>query len=333
MVAVINTAADSQHGSWQDRLLEASHVAVMNGIPLHKSKDAIELFGAIDNTSSQCPGFVDGFCVPCPDDKPLWWLVLRWLKMMLYKIARSYTGKPLLLMILPLSVGLFVGYSMGRTQSQQWRKQQYASKKMSFFAVVLMRLRDWISVLCLLFFLKDQPCHLVRENSKHDDETCSSEAGSLLGEKDVEERLRKENPSLLSREERVRIDLKSDIGTNQESGVDPSRVPRHVAVIMDGNRRYGKEKYGNATRGHWDGSSKLVDFAKWCIAENVSVLTVYAFSTENWNRPPDEVAALMSIFARYCDELRVEALKRNIRILVLSTEAERVRHFLNKGCS
>lgn len=67
-----------------------------------------------------------------------------------------------------------------------------------------------------------------------------------------------------------------------------------------------------------------MDFAKWCIAEGIRVLTVYAFSTENWNRDPSEVASLMAIFAKYCDELRVEALERNIRIHVLSTEYERV---------
>ena len=58
------------------------------------------------------------------------------------------------------------------------------------------------------------------------------------------------------------------------------------------------------------------------------MLTCYAFSTENWSRDPSEVAALMAIFAKYCDELRVEALERNIRIHVLSTESERVRHLL-----
>lgn len=93
---------------------------------------------------------------------------------------------------------------------------------------------------------------------------------------------------------------------------------------MDGNRRYGRAKYGDVSRGHWDGSSKLVEFAKWCVAEEISVLTVYAFSTENWNREPSEIRALMTIFSEYCDELRVEALKRNIRIHVLSTDTSRV---------
>jgi hypothetical protein len=130
--------------------------------------------------------------------------------------------------------------------------------------------------------------------------------------------------NLAEKENQVRTELKSDANAARESGVELENVPRHVAVIMDGNRRYGRARYGNVSKGHWDGSKTLVDFAKWCIAEKVQVLTVYAFSTENWNRDPSEVASLMAIFCKYCDELRVEAIERNIRIRVLSTETERV---------
>jgi undecaprenyl diphosphate synthase len=70
----------------------------------------------------------------------------------------------------------------------------------------------------------------------------------------------------------------------------------------------------------------LVDFAKWCIAEEIQVLTVYAFSTENWNRHPSEVASLMALFVKYCDELRVEAIQRNINIRVLSTDEVNVSY-------
>ena len=129
---------------------------------------------------------------------------------------------------------------------------------------------------------------------------------------------------LAERENTARQHLSSDANTSRESGVPLSSVPRHIAVIMDGNRRYGRQRYGSATRGHWDGSKTLADFAKWCIAEGVQVLTVYAFSTENWDRDPDEVAALMAIFVRYCKELREEALARGIRLRVLSTEADRI---------
>ena len=113
--------------------------------------------------------------------------------------------------------------------------------------------------------------------------------------------------------------------------MDPADVPRHIAVIMDGNRRYGMSTYGDAARGHWDGSKTLIEFSKWCISEGVRVLTVYAFSTENWDRDPSEVSALMSMFLRYCDELRVEAVRRGIRIRVLTTEGGRIPDDVRAG--
>jgi undecaprenyl diphosphate synthase len=132
------------------------------------------------------------------------------------------------------------------------------------------------------------------------------------------------------RDEQTRLELRANEST-RESGVDLECVPGHIAVIMDGNRRYGKSKYGNATRGHWDGSKTLIEFTKWCIAEGVQALTVYAFSTENWDRDPSEVSALMSIFCKYCEELRVEALQRGIRIHVLSTDDARIPSDVREG--
>jgi undecaprenyl diphosphate synthase len=67
------------------------------------------------------------------------------------------------------------------------------------------------------------------------------------------------------------------------------------------------------------------------MAEGIQALTVYAFSTENWDRDPSEVSALMSIFCKYCEELRVEALERGIRIHVLETESERIPLDVRKG--
>ena len=78
------------------------------------------------------------------------------------------------------------------------------------------------------------------------------------------------------------------------------------------------------TQGHWQGSKKVVDFAQWCIVEGIETLTLYAFSTENWRRDPAEVSALMTIFCKYCEEIRVEALEKGIRVNILSTETEKV---------
>lgn len=94
---------------------------------------------------------------------------------------------------------------------------------------------------------------------------------------------------------------------------------RHVAVIMDGNRRFGREKHSDALQGHWAGGQTLVDFVQWCKDEGLEVATLYAFSSENWARDPVEVTALMAIFAKYAESLRQEATERNVRVCVLST--------------
>lgn len=99
---------------------------------------------------------------------------------------------------------------------------------------------------------------------------------------------------------------------------------RHVAIIMDGNRRYGREKYGDALKGHWDGGQTLVDTVRWCMEEGVQFLTVYAFSTENWKRDKTEVEVLMTIFVKYAERCEKEALENNIRIRVFCTERERL---------
>jgi len=99
----------------------------------------------------------------------------------------------------------------------------------------------------------------------------------------------------------------------------PSKVPKHIAVIMDGNRRFGRQKHGNALQGHWAGGQTLVDMIQWCKEDGVQVLTVYAFSTENWSREPLEVQTLMAIFAKYADSFRTEALTHNVKVNVLTT--------------
>ena len=75
----------------------------------------------------------------------------------------------------------------------------------------------------------------------------------------------------------------------------------------------------------------MIDFAKWCIEEGIEILTVYAFSTENWNREKKEIDVLMSIFVKYCNDLRVEAKKQNIKINIFSTDFERLPSNVKAG--
>jgi undecaprenyl diphosphate synthase len=74
----------------------------------------------------------------------------------------------------------------------------------------------------------------------------------------------------------------------------------------------------------------LADFVEWCIEEGVQVLTVYAFSTENWNRDPVEVAMLMELLVHYCHKLKEDAKKRNVRIKGIVTDDHKVRESCNQ---
>ncbi|CEG44214.1 di--cis-decaprenylcistransferase [Plasmopara halstedii] len=115
------------------------------------------------------------------------------------------------------------------------------------------------------------------------------------------------------------------------SGRGDLKIPRHIAVIMDGNRRYGKIKYGAGVRGHSDGSKTLVNFTGWCIEAGITMLTVFAFSTENWNREQSEIDALMNLFNEFMHEIVPEALKKSIRVRVLVSDGRKMPPYILKA--
>lgn len=79
--------------------------------------------------------------------------------------------------------------------------------------------------------------------------------------------------------------------------LDQEKMPKHVAIIMDGNRRYSKLQGNmNVIEGHKKGVSTLENVLEWCIDLGIKIVTVYAFSTENFNRPQQEVEGLMNLF-------------------------------------
>lgn len=80
---------------------------------------------------------------------------------------------------------------------------------------------------------------------------------------------------------------------------DTSRLPRHIAVIMDGNGRWATERGLPRVAGHRAGVEALRDIIKTCSRLGIEMLTLYAFSTENWKRPPEEVDALMQLLVEY----------------------------------
>ena len=85
--------------------------------------------------------------------------------------------------------------------------------------------------------------------------------------------------------------------------MDQKHLPIHIGFIMDGNRRWAKEHGVTTPQGHKAGADALEKIVEACFERGIRHITFYAFSTENWNRPAPEVAALMTLFSRYLDSL------------------------------
>jgi len=96
--------------------------------------------------------------------------------------------------------------------------------------------------------------------------------------------------------------------------MDPQNIPQHIAIIMDGNGRWAKERGLPRIAGHREGAESLRVVLKACNEFGVKYLTVYAFSTENWQRPKDEVDFLMNLFAETIDRELDELMANRIRI-------------------
>ncbi len=99
--------------------------------------------------------------------------------------------------------------------------------------------------------------------------------------------------------------------------VDMSRLPRHIAIIMDGNGRWAKKRGLPRTAGHKIGAETFRDIAAYCRELGVEYLTVYAFSTENWKRPKDEVDTIMRLLEQYLQEAINTMEKDQIRLRIL----------------
>jgi undecaprenyl diphosphate synthase len=94
-------------------------------------------------------------------------------------------------------------------------------------------------------------------------------------------------------------------------------IPRHVAIIMDGNGRWAKARGVPRLMGHRAGRESVREAVRGCVALGVDVLTLYTFSTENWNRPRREVQALMGILRQTLREERRELRDNNVRLAVI----------------
>ena len=105
---------------------------------------------------------------------------------------------------------------------------------------------------------------------------------------------------------------------NKKSGAGQNRpVPRHIAIIMDGNGRWAQKRGLPRTAGHAAGSETFRRIATYCRDIGVQYLTVYAFSTENWKRSSEEVGAIMGLFDQYLREAIDEMERDHIRLRIL----------------
>ena len=96
-----------------------------------------------------------------------------------------------------------------------------------------------------------------------------------------------------------------------------TNLPEHIAIIMDGNRRWAKQRHLDPRLGHKKGAETLENIVKYCNKIGIKYLTVYAFSTENWKRSKEEVSALMLLLQNYLDDFFKRADTDNIRIKML----------------
>ncbi len=105
--------------------------------------------------------------------------------------------------------------------------------------------------------------------------------------------------------------------SQHDVNLDREKLPSHVAIIMDGNGRWAKKKLMNRIKGHEHGSDTVRSIVTAARELGIKVLTLYAFSTENWARPEHEVKALMMLLKKFVISQRSELSKNNIRLNII----------------
>ena len=114
---------------------------------------------------------------------------------------------------------------------------------------------------------------------------------------------------------------------------DKETMPKHIAIIMDGNRRWARAKGKSASLGHKEGAKTLEKIVRYANKIGLRYITVYAFSTENWKRAEEEVKSLMMLLQTYLDDYSKRADTENIRVKILgdiSALSEGMQKSINK---
>jgi len=111
---------------------------------------------------------------------------------------------------------------------------------------------------------------------------------------------------------------------------DINIIPRHVAIIMDGNGRWAKQRGVPRLKGHEEGTQSVEAVLRACKRSGIQYLTLYAFSTENWVRPPSEIKGLMQILAQFLKTRETDMLKEKIRLRAIGRLHDLPRPVLNE---
>src|SRR5437899_2879892 len=99
--------------------------------------------------------------------------------------------------------------------------------------------------------------------------------------------------------------------------IKPGKLPRHIAIIMDGNGRWAKQRHLPRVFGHRAGIGSVRDIVRACGELGIKVLTLYAFSAENWTRPTSEISALMRLLEEYLQRELPELQKNRVQLRVI----------------
>jgi undecaprenyl diphosphate synthase len=94
-------------------------------------------------------------------------------------------------------------------------------------------------------------------------------------------------------------------------------IPQHIAIIMDGNGRWAQKRHMPRTVGHAKGAAGVRDLVEFCAHKGVKYLTLFAFSTENWSRPEEEVSTLMGLFLQYLEKESKNLSQAGVRLHVI----------------
>jgi undecaprenyl diphosphate synthase len=105
--------------------------------------------------------------------------------------------------------------------------------------------------------------------------------------------------------------------TANRLGLTIEQIPRHIAIIMDGNGRWAQKKGLPRGEGHREGGKTVEKIAQCCVDFGIESLTIYSFSIENWERPKSEINTLMHLYAQYLVGIRPTVMKNNVKLIHL----------------